>query len=544
MGYVDNLEKDRRKKVEAVQSLGHDPFGTAVTTVAHYVCPIAHARENVLHETAAVVRGRIISKNNRGKLKFFFLRDGTGSIQLMFSKADFSDHEWNLVSQIDVFDHLEVCGMLTKTQTGEITISVSEFAFMGKSIASPPEKWHGIADEEILVRQRHLAMILDEGLRDRLRTRSQIVSGIRLLLELDGYIEVETPVLSHRASGASARPFTTHHNSLDEDFALRIAPELDLKRLVIGGLDRIYEIGKVFRNEGIDATHNPEFTILECYEAYADATRMMVVCESLVKRALSPDYPLSYPKEPFRAKSMGEAFFEALGLDLFDEEGLARAMPTHGHPVGDYVENVERLLDHEVLPRLSGNPLFITGYPTAMCPLAKRSPDGRTCDRFELYAFTGAEGKQPMELANGYSELNDPDQQLANFESQARHQASEEFSNILACMVGDGLLFSGKDTEDGLHQGGIKTKCRLGDPFARLTNSEGEDISEKDREEWVESRYTNFIDHDYVQALKVGLPKTGGLGIGIDRLVMLVTGSESIRDVIAFPLVKRRKDAR
>jgi lysyl-tRNA synthetase class 2 len=494
MGYLDSLEKDRRKKLDLVRELGHDPYGSKTQAESTSIGIVRTWSINKGLE--CVLRGRITSKNNRGKLKFFFLQDMTAEIQIMFSKADYADEkDWTLISQIDVFDHIEVHGVLTTTQTGELTVSVRQFAFMGKSIAAPPEKFHGIKNDEVLIRQRYLAMIQDPSIRDRLRQRSNILTSIRHYLQKQHYIEVETPILSAHANGANARPFSTFHNTLDEYFNLRIAPELDLKRLLVGGMERIYEIGRVFRNEGIDATHNPEFTILECYEAYADANRMMQICEEILRAAWEPSNAL-----PFLKMSMRDLFFNTLGLDLFDPAGIKIAMSTYNLPAEDYAANIDRLLDHQVLPRFIKKfnydqlPLFISDFPAEVCPLARRKSD-QVADRFELYVFTK---NGFMEVANGYSELNDPDEQLKNFMTQASGQYENELKELKVSRPEDPQVI-----EDG--------------------------INEK-------------VDYDYINALKIGMPRAGGLGIGIDRLVMLATRTDTIRDVIAFPLVKPKKD--
>lgn len=497
MTYIDALEADRRAKLNKVAELGANPYGAAtgdswcgVRTAKARFAAFEHTSPNVRTEQPhARLKGRVVSKNNRGKLKFFFLQDREDDIQLMFSRSDFNDRDWELASQIDVFDHVYADGRLGRTKTGEITLSVQTFGFLGKSIAPPPEKFRGVTDQETLVRQRYLALIQDPKLRRNLVSRSKTLKALRDGLDAQDYVEVETPVLGQHASGAAARPFKTRYNALDQEFYLRVAPELDLKRLIVGGMERVFEIGKVFRNEGVDATHNPEFTILECYEAYADFRRMMRLCQDLVGRCLRG-------QQTFMVSSYCDLMEGYAKIpDPWDEGDVLTK--TKDLPEGTpHWNRVESLFDALVAPKLQ-RPSFVTHYPSALCPLARRCDDDpKVADRFELFAAG-------MEVANGYSELNDPDEQLRNFVTQTTAEARDDY--------GDGK------------------------------NGRGDPEFEKCRDDFVKERIADRVDTDYVRALKVGLPMAGGLGIGVDRLVMLSTDSASIREVLAFPLTKRKK---
>jgi lysyl-tRNA synthetase class 2 len=510
MSYLQTLEADRQKKSDKLRELGVDPYGT--TTQPDRLVKIREIQgynqknlDNLSEEPAdpilpydVTVRGRVISKNTRGKLRFFFIQDPTGKIQLMFKIDDYSSEEWEAICQIDVYDHLEVAGKAMRTQTGELTIHTRKFTFKGKSIAPPPEKFHGVQDEETLTRQRYLAMVLDPKIRENLTTRSKVMQSLRNRLDSHGYLEVETPILSQHANGANAKPFKTHHNSLDEDFNLRVAPELDLKRLLVGGMDKVYEMGRVFRNEGVDRTHNPEFTILECYEAYGDSGIIMDLCEDLIKWVFqSRDYNNFKGQVPkFQKISVATMIYEGFGIDVLEREEVATCCKAALLGDQGYEANVDNLLD-SLLSHRTGDPLFVMYHPAEMCPLARRTPENpRLADRFELFFF---DGNEAIEVANGYSELNDPVQQLKNFEDQASYQIREEL----------------------------------------LLRNPG--IDEEDIDKYIAENAMSRIDTDYVNALKVGMPMAGGLGIGIDRLVMLLTGSKSIRDVLAFPLNRRKK---
>ena len=519
---MDRLEKARRTKLDRLRELGVDPFGQRVwnprwnkkddqgrpiydlemrselssiglLTTKQCRPPSAYSSDKTKSGPWEFVCGRITSKNNKGKLKFFFIEDETGKIQTMFSRSEFTEDEWEIIKCLEINDIISVGGFVMTTEAGETTIFVGGYELtegcnlesplkseriggvtvLCKSLAHPPEKFHGISDEELLVRKRHLGISADKTLRDNLITRSRLVASMRSFLSDKNFLEVETPILSSQASGATAKPFDTHHNAMDMPLKLRIAPELYLKRLLVGGIPRVYEIGKVFRNEGVDRTHNPEFTILELYQAYGDLDDMMRLTKDLICyvmpeaknqkwqiRTYEKAMSILFPKDVVGGVTYASIYDESF-RDLWMERAKAPSEidDDPGYQGDDYWEAIEHLFDKRVQPMFDRNWTFITDYPTALCPLAKPNPDGKTSGRFELFT-------QYMEIANAYTELNDPDVQLKMFEEQG------------------------------------------------------------------------VVDEAFIDALKLGMPPAGGLGIGVDRLVMLATESHSIRDVITFPLVK------
>jgi lysyl-tRNA synthetase, class II len=477
----DRFEQERLKKLEAIEALGLDPWGHRFD--GHI--PIAAARAEAPAEpgvTGETVRvaGRIMLRNNKGKLKFYHLQDATGRIQLMVSKADVSEQQWKLIENLDLGDIVGADGTLRLTNTGEVTVFVKELTMLGKSLAQPPEKFHGARDTEMLLRQRYIDLIYNDGVLPRMLNRTKIIQSIRDTLRAHNYLEVETPVLQAIAGGAAARPFITHHNALDIPLYLRIALELYLKRLMVGGIERVYEIGRVFRNEGVDATHNPEFTMLELYQAYGNYETMMDLTEAIVVNAVGAvsetpaiqwrgsavDFSSPWPR-----KKYAELFEQYAGCPMRDAEAVRAVAQKQGietkgvHPDVVVQEVFERLVE----PHLEG-PIFVLDYPATLCPLTKRKAgDPNTAERFELYV-------RGMELANAYTELNDPRLQEQLFSTQLAGLPAEE-------------------------------------SMARM-------------------------DHDFIRALKVGMPAAGGMGLGIDRLIMLLTDTNSIRDVIFFPLLK------
>lgn len=478
---MDRFERDRLVKLEKIESLGLDPWGQRFD--GHRA--IAEVREQAPEQSGVDgervrVAGRLMSRNNKGKLKFYHLQDWTGKIQLMVSRADVSEEQWELVGALDVGDLVGIDGTLRRTNTGEVTVFVETITYLTKSLTQPPEKFHGAKDTELLLRQRYIDLIYNEGVLERMLKRTKIIASLRQTLAGEGYVEVETPVLHAIAGGAAARPFITHHNTLDIDLYLRIALELHLKRLMVGGVERVYEIGRVFRNEGIDATHNPEFTMTEIYQAYGNYETMMDLTEKIVVdavRAVSDEMILSWGEDridftpPWPRKTYAELVVEHAGCEMHDAEAVAEVARKHNidvegkHP--DVIVN--EVFEATVEDHLKG-PVFVIDYPASICPLTKRkagNPD--IAERFELFI-------EGMELANAYTELNDPRLQEELFLTQ----------------------LEGLSDEDSMAK----------------------------------------MDHDFVKALKVGMPPAGGLGIGIDRLVMLLTDSRSIRDVIFFPLLK------
>ncbi|WP_437204732.1 lysine--tRNA ligase [Planctomicrobium sp. SH664] len=499
----DRFEQARLDKLAKIVELGHDPFGQRYDGRI----PISAARaqapaENGVDGAAVRVAGRIMLRRKAGKLRFLDIADATGRIQLLFSRGDLSDAQWELMGQLDLADLIGVDGVLRRTDTGEISIFVQQLTVLTKSLTQPPEKHHGVTDIETLLRHRELDLIYTQGVRDKLLLRSTIVDSVRQTLRERQFVEVETPVLHAIAGGAAARPFTTHHNALDIELYLRIALELHLKRLMVGGIERVYEIGRVFRNEGIDATHNPEFTMLEAYEAYGNYETIMDLTEAIVTNAAravlaatqSPEAAtgrLVLPwgdKEidftpPWPRRTYGDLFREYAGCDMTDSDAVrqkAREQARLGRIKPEFIAKLDATDIHPdvvvsevfeacVEDQLVG-PVFVTDYPASICPLTKRKVGSpHLAERFELFVHG-------MELANAYTELNDPKLQEELFQTQ----------------------LAGLSEEDSMAK----------------------------------------MDWDFIKALKVGMPPAGGLGIGIDRLVMLLTNSHTIRDVIFFPLLR------
>ncbi len=482
----DRLELARLEKLEKIQSLGHDPWGQrfdnhqAIAAVREK-CPAESGTDG---ETVRIA-GRIMGRRKAGKLRFIDLQDQTGSIQLLCSKGDMTEPQWELVSALDDGDLIGIDGPLRRTNTGEVSVFVKELTVLCKSLAQPPEKFHGLKDEEILVRQRYLDLIYSEGVLARMLKRSSIIDSVRQTLRSNRFHEVETPVLHSVAGGAAARPFVTHHNALDMELYLRIALELHLKRLLVGGIERVYEIGRVFRNEGVDATHNPEFTMIEIYQAYGNYESMMDLTEQIVcnaVKAIGSTLQIPWGSDgdvidltpPWPRRKYADLFREHAGCDMSDAAAVAAVAAKFGietagvHP--DVIVN--EVFEKTVEDHLQG-PVFVMDYPASICPLTKRKQtDPSIAERFELYI-------RGMELANAYTELNDPRLQEELFRTQLAGQSEE-------------------------------------DSMAKM-------------------------DHDFVRALKVGMPPAGGLGIGIDRLVMLLTNSHAIKDVIFFPLTRHEQ---
>jgi lysyl-tRNA synthetase, class II len=478
---LDRFELERLKKLEAIEALGLDPWGQRFD--GHQ--PIADARAIAPVEpgiTGQQIRlaGRIMLRNNKGKLKFYHIQDWSGRIQLMVSKADVTEEQWKLVETLDLGDLVGVDGTLKRTNTGEITLFVQQLTMLTKSLAQPPEKFHGAKDMEMLLRQRYIDLIYNEGVLARMLKRTKIIESVRKTLQQERFVEVEGPVLQGIAGGAAARPFITHHNALDMTLYLRIALELHLKRLMVGGVERVFEIGRVFRNEGIDSTHNPEFTMLELYQAYGNYESMMDLAEAIVinaVRAVGESLTLQWGDSsvdftpPWPRRRYDDLFAEYAGCPMRDAEAVAKVAAKHGIETAGVHRDVviQEVFEATVEPHLQG-PVFVIDYPASICPLTKRKR-GETdiAERFELYICG-------MELANAYTELNDPRLQEELFRTQLAGLAADE-------------------------------------SMARM-------------------------DHDFIRALKVGMPPAGGMGIGIDRLVMFLTNSHSIRDVIFFPLLR------
>ena len=475
------LEAARLEKLQKIRDLGLDPWGQRYD--GHI--PISEAREKCPEESGTDgetvrVAGRIMLRNNRGKLKFYHVQDWTGRIQLMVSRGDLSDEQWELVGALDLGDLVGIDGRLRVSQTGEKTIFAEKITMLCKSLAQPPEKFHGAKDVEMLLRQRSIDLIYNEGVLDRMLKRTRIIHSIRQTLSGEGFVEVETPVLHAVAGGAAARPFITEHNTLGIELFMRIALELHLKRLMVGGIERVYEIGRVFRNEGIDATHNPEFTMIEVYQAYGDYGSMMDLTEKIVVDAtemLGDGMVLPWGDDevdftpPWPRRTYAELFEEHAGCAMGDTEAVAEvARRLEIDTVGVHPDVVINKVFEETVEDALAGPVFVIDYPASLCPLTKRKADNpEIAERFELFIHG-------MELANAYTELNDPLLQDELFRTQL-----------------DGL-----DEDDSMAK----------------------------------------LDTDFLEALRIGMPPAGGLGIGIDRLVMLLTDSRSIRDVIFFPLLR------
>jgi lysyl-tRNA synthetase class 2 len=488
------LEAARREKLEKIRQLGLDPWGGRFD--GHE--PIARIRQRekeirLVHpgncqigqppeEQGPRVRaaGRIILQRPTGKLIFLNIRDWTGQIQVLIGQRQVGEKNWALAKCLDLGDIIGVDGQLKHTKTGELSIFAEELHFLCKSLEPPPAKFKGLRDPELRQRMRYLDLAYNEGVLERFLRRTKIIESIRRTLAGEGFVEVEGPTLHTIAGGAAARPFVTHHNALDIDLYLRIALELHLKRLLVGGMERVYELGRVYRNEGISPRHNPEFTMLEAYQAYGDYRTMMDLTEKLIVEAIrATGQELRLPwgegeidfTPPFARRKYDDLLAEYAQVNPADTasvaEGARRAGldPTGKHP--DVVKN--ELFEAVVVDRLQG-PVFVMDYPAAICPLTKRKPDApHIAERFELFV-------QGMEVANAYTELNDPDLQEELFRTQLAGLPEEE-------------------------------------SMARM-------------------------DRDFIRALRHGMPPAGGLGIGIDRLVMLLTNVQSIREVILFPVLR------
>lgn len=424
--------------------------------------------------------GRIHLRREGGKVHFMNITDWTGTIQLFVGKGQVGEENWNLVKCLDLGDLVGVDGRLGYTNTGELTIFAEKIHILCKALDPPPEKRHGLADPELRQRMRYVDLAYNEGVIDRFLDRTKIVHSIRNTLAQNGFVEIEGPTLHTIAGGAAARPFITHHNTLDMQLYMRIALELHLKRLMVGGMERVYELGRVYRNEGISPKHNPEFTMLEVYQAYGDYGSMMDLTESIIADAIKtlgigPKLPWGDQEidfsVPFARKTYDELFAEHAGVDPTDAVAIASLAESLGIETNGRHSDVIKsdVFEEKVEDALVG-PIFVTDYPASICPLTKRKADNpAVAERFELFIHG-------MELANAYTELNDPDLQEQLFKTQLDGQSEE-------------------------------------DSMAKM-------------------------DHDFVRALRNGMPPAGGLGIGIDRLVMLLTNSQSIRDVILFPLLR------
>ena len=473
-------EAQRRKKADALRAMGLDPFGRRFPDAIG----AAEARrrfEAVGEGAPARVAGRLMAVREFGKLVFSDLVDWTGRIQVAFSHKTLPEAVWEKVKQLDLGDWVGVEGRLTKTRTGEVTVAVETLEILAKALLPPPEKWHGLQDVEARYRQRYVDLFANPEVRDLFLARSLILEETRRFLKERSFVEVETPVLQPIYGGAAARPFTTHHNTLGVDLYLRISPELYLKRLLVGGMERVFEIGRVFRNEGVSTRHNPEFTMLEAYQAYADYTDMMELTESLVEslaRTVSGgktclkfgEHQIEY-RAPWRRAKYADLLEEHAAVRLGDEKAIrAKARALGLEESNKHVDIVTHDLFERTVEEHLVQPVFVMDWPARLCPLTKRKADDPTiAERFEPMVAG-------MELGNAYTELNDPDVQEAALRTQLEGQ---------------------KET-------------------------------------------MAVMDEDFLAALKHGMPPAGGLGIGMDRLVMLLVGAPSIRDVVLFPQLRPR----
>ena len=480
---LSEILKVRREKLAALRAEGRDPFKETRFDVTHHAQDIKD-NFDALEGSEVRVAGRLMSKRGMGKVSFCDLQDKSGRIQLYARKDEMDEEEYNRFKKYDIGDIVGVEGEVFRTQRGEMSVRAKKITLLSKSLRPLPEKYHGLTDKEARYRQRYVDLIINPESKRNFEIRSKFVAYLRRYLDSIGFMEVETPVLSPIAGGANARPFITHHNTLDIDMYMRIATELHLKRLIVGGMERVYEVGRIFRNEGMDTRHNPEFTSIELYQAYADYKEIMDLVEEMyiyVTKKVCGTLKIQYQgKEinmegPWTRLTMAEAVKKYSGMDYYawesDEQARreCEARGVHVEPYAVKGECLEACFDEFVEPNLI-QPTFITDYPVAISPLAKRKKDEPDMtERFEFFANCS-------ELGNAFSELNDPIDQRGRFESQAAAKRAQ-----------------------GLHAD---------------------------------------VDEDYLCALEYGMPPTGGLGFGVDRLVMLLTDSASIRDVLLFPTMK------
>jgi len=483
---LSQVLEDRRRKLERIREAGIEPFPHEFAG-REDIAEVRAAHEGLVAgmetESRHRVAGRIVARRGHGKACFLDVRDGSGQIQLHARKDVLGDEAYELLVDLDLGDIVGAEGTAMATRRGgELSLAIDHWRLLAKSLRPPPDKFHGLGDVETRFRRRELDLIANEESRAIFRTRARTISEIRRWFDEHDFVEVETPVLQPLYGGALARPFTTHHNALDRDFYLRIATELYLKRLVVGGIDRVYELGKDFRNEGVSHKHNPEFTMLEWYEAYADYEKTAHDLERLVAEVAERVLGTTKVKRgdgeidftpPWRRVTLREAIIERAGIDIREHptrEALAKAMGTEPDPKEGWGKLVDGLLSKEVEPGLV-QPTFIFDYPVELSPFAKRhrSEEG-IVERWE--AFAGG-----VEIANSFTELNDPDEQRRRFEEQA-------------------------------------AEGKRGDEEAQP------------------------FDEAFVEALEQGMPPTGGVGLGIDRLVMMLTGSKTLREVLLFPAMR------
>jgi lysyl-tRNA synthetase class 2 len=488
---IDRIAQQRQQKLDRIRACGINPYPYKYhrSHTTHQAIALLEQQEGSSTVEATVVNlaGRVMANRPMGKISFLDIHDSSGKIQLYFHKEHLGEENLGLFKDLDIGDIIGVSGKLFRTKTSEPTLEVENFTLLAKALQPLPEKWHGLSDIDKRYRQRYLDLIANTETKEIFKMRSQVITAIRQFLNQRGFLEVETPVLQPSAGGALARPFVTHHHTLDQDFYLRIALELHLKRLIIGGFDKVYELGRIFRNEGISTKHNPEFTMLESYEAYADYNDVMSTVEEMVSKVsqqiLGTD-KIEFGgntlnlKPPWQRISLQQAIEKYSGIDFKkypDTDSLRNEMlklKMEVDPQKDRGRLIDELISTFIEPNLV-QPTFLLDYPLDMSPLAKTKPDDDCLvERFE--AFAGG-----MEIANAFTELNDPIEQRQRFLKQQEER-----------------------------------------------HAEGEAVE--------------TIDQDFLLALEYGMPPTGGLGVGIDRLVMLLTGQQSIRQVILFPPLKEK----
>jgi lysyl-tRNA synthetase, class II len=488
---MERIPEQRMQKLANIRAMGIDPYPhryKRTHTAQQSVELLAQAEQSGKTETEEVnVAGRVMANRTMGKISFMDIQDGSGKIQLFLNKNELNEQSDALLKEIDIGDIVGAKGVVFRTRSKEPTVRVKILTMLSKSLQPLPEKWHGLSDVEIRYRQRYLDLISNEAVRKTFRTRSQVISTIRKYMDGHGFLEVETPVLQPEADNATAKPFITHHNELDRDLYMRIEMELHLKRLIIGGFEKVYEIGRIFRNEGLSFKHNPEFTMMESYEAYADYNDVMNRVEGMVSSVALEvlgttnvkfgDTTIEF-KPPWPRLSFRDAITQYSGIDFVQypsADMLRTKMREKGievDPKANWAHLVDDLLSKFVEPKLI-QPTFLIDYPLSLSPLAKKKPgQERVVERFEVFAGG-------MEFANAFTELNDPLDQRERFEQQVRER----------------------------QQGDKET-----------------------------------IDEDFLLAMEHGMPPTGGLGMGIDRLVMFFTNNQSIREVILFPQLKEKAE--
>ncbi len=476
---LEKVRADRQAKLEKIRELGFDPYGGRYDS-AEPVAGIIGRYEDDKEDQFADAAGRLVLMRKMGKLIFAHIRDETGDIQIALRKNALDEKSWRLAALLDLGDLVAVAGPLQRTKTGEITIWAEKLSLLCKSLEPMPEKYHGLQDTETRYRRRYLDIMVNPDSLEVFKKRIAIIDHFRQALKSHGYVEVETPMMQPIYGGAAARPFVTHHNTLDTDLFMRISPELYLKRLLVGGMQKVFEINRNFRNEGIDARHNPEFTMLEAYEAYGDYETMMDLTEELISTAAekvcgatSVEYGelMIDFKRPFRRATYEELIGRHAGVSMSDADAVRQKAANFGIEVDNKDDAIvlNDLFETTVESHLI-SPTFVVDYPAELCPLTRpRDDDPSLAMRFELYVMG-------LEIANAYTELNDPRRQEENFRRQIRGESSEETMRVM--------------------------------------------------------------DEDFIKALRHGMPPAGGLGIGMDRLVMLLTNRQNIRDVILFPILR------